>query len=404
MTSWLDALAADWWSWMAPLAWQLVWMTLVAIAADRFLLRRASPQLRCLVCALVLARLVLPATFATRWSLASLLAPSRIADAPAISTGGAVAPSASFLASHAQSWFVAWIAGALLIACAAIFRHRALLRGLERVAAPPPQDLACRAAAIAGQLDLPRVPRIVVLRRDATTTSGSTFSHLGTPAVVGFLRPLVALPEDLLAPSRARELDHVLMHELAHVRRRDPWWAAATFVVALLWWFHPAVWVLAKRMSVLRELGCDDAVARVLRGATVGYRDTLLRHARALVQVGRPQLALLPFFHSSSLLLVRLEALERRLGSSGDSAQRQSSWGRRAAALCAAAIMGIVVLPSASADRAARTGVGETFMANSTDAALATLRAKADGRPVGCLAYRYSVLHLAARAAPRSDS
>lgn len=79
------------------------------------------------------------------------------------------------------------------------------------------------------------------------------------PQTFGWWRPTILLPAEARRWTRARRRT-VLLHELAHVRRRD----SATFVVSsiacALYWFHPAVWYAARRFRDASERACDDRV------------------------------------------------------------------------------------------------------------------------------------------------
>jgi bla regulator protein BlaR1 len=83
------------------------------------------------------------------------------------------------------------------------------------------------------------------------------------PGVVGFLRPVLVLPAQLLEHLNPRQLDAVLAHELCHVRRRDNLFAAVHMVVEAIFWFHPMVWWIGSRMMEERELACDEEVLRM---------------------------------------------------------------------------------------------------------------------------------------------
>ncbi len=80
------------------------------------------------------------------------------------------------------------------------------------------------------------------------------------PGALGWWRSVVLLPEGLSEELSAAELDAVLAHELAHVRRRDNLWAAVARVVAGVFWFHPLVWWMERRMLAERETACDEMV------------------------------------------------------------------------------------------------------------------------------------------------
>jgi bla regulator protein BlaR1 len=83
------------------------------------------------------------------------------------------------------------------------------------------------------------------------------------PGVVGFLRPVLVLPTQLLEHLNLRQLDAVLTHELCHVRRRDNLFAAIHMIVEAIFWFHPLVWWIGSRLVEERELACDEEVLRV---------------------------------------------------------------------------------------------------------------------------------------------
>jgi beta-lactamase regulating signal transducer with metallopeptidase domain/lipopolysaccharide biosynthesis regulator YciM len=80
------------------------------------------------------------------------------------------------------------------------------------------------------------------------------------PGALGILHPRVILPEGLSAELSAAELTAVLAHELAHLRRRDNLWAALAHLVASVFWFHPLVWFLERRLLAERETACDELV------------------------------------------------------------------------------------------------------------------------------------------------
>jgi beta-lactamase regulating signal transducer with metallopeptidase domain len=77
-----------------------------------------------------------------------------------------------------------------------------------------------------------------------------------SPVVLGFLKPVILLPAD--AGLDASE--HVLRHELAHVRRRDDWANLVQHCIKAIFFFHPAIWWVSKRISLEREIACDDQV------------------------------------------------------------------------------------------------------------------------------------------------
>lgn len=81
-----------------------------------------------------------------------------------------------------------------------------------------------------------------------------------TPGVRGVWRSRLILPEELADKLEPSELEAVLAHELAHLRRRDNFWAAVVRVIASLFWFHPFLWWLEQRLLIERERACDELV------------------------------------------------------------------------------------------------------------------------------------------------
>jgi beta-lactamase regulating signal transducer with metallopeptidase domain len=80
------------------------------------------------------------------------------------------------------------------------------------------------------------------------------------PTAIGFARPLVILPGWALAELSAPELRSVLLHEFAHLRRWDDWTNLVQKLVQSVLFFHPAVWWIENRLSLEREMACDDMV------------------------------------------------------------------------------------------------------------------------------------------------
>jgi beta-lactamase regulating signal transducer with metallopeptidase domain len=91
---------------------------------------------------------------------------------------------------------------------------------------------------------------------------------VATPTVVGWLRPIVLLPVAAMAGLSPRQVEAILAHELAHIRRHD--FAInllQTFAETVLF-YHPAVWWMSSRIRTEREHCCDDVAVSVCGDAT----------------------------------------------------------------------------------------------------------------------------------------
>jgi beta-lactamase regulating signal transducer with metallopeptidase domain len=112
--------------------------------------------------------------------------------------------------------------------------------------------------------------------------------QLSAPVVVGWIRPVVLLPVSALTGLDETQLQAVIAHELAHIRRLDAFVNLFQIAVESLLFYHPAVWWLGKRMREERENCCDDAAVAVC-GSAVTYAHALARMAESHVA---PQLAM----------------------------------------------------------------------------------------------------------------
>jgi beta-lactamase regulating signal transducer with metallopeptidase domain len=113
-------------------------------------------------------------------------------------------------------------------------------------------------------------------------------SLVDVPTVIGFLKPVILLPTSTLMGLTTEQLESILAHELAHIRRHDYLANLLQSLIETLLFYHPAVWWVSHRIRVEREHCCDD-VAVAASSNPVTYAKALerlesLRH--------EPQLAL----------------------------------------------------------------------------------------------------------------
>ena len=84
--------------------------------------------------------------------------------------------------------------------------------------------------------------------------------RLQVPTAIGFFRPAVVLPQWALQELSTSELNAVLLHELAHLRRWDDWTNLAQKLFRAILFFHPAVWWIESKLNFEREMACDEIV------------------------------------------------------------------------------------------------------------------------------------------------
>jgi beta-lactamase regulating signal transducer with metallopeptidase domain len=248
-------------SWLVAASWQGAIVAAVALFAE---ILRLRPGIRHALWLAFAARLVLP---------------------PALESPVGVVPSAA--APEGLPLLPLWLAGVAIgagLAGLQLWRARAaLLRGAVRFEG----DVARRAAA---RLGMRRPPRVLL------GESG--------PAVFGILRPTVVVPRELACALDEGALEHVLLHEFAHVKRKDLLAQLLFGALNVVYWFHPLVWIARKRAYAAREFACDATVARAL-GSASAYRRTLLRAALLAAPAGAGAAGV------GGAFLARVRALDR---------------------------------------------------------------------------------------------
>lgn len=99
-----------------------------------------------------------------------------------------------------------------------------------------------------------------LLRRPGRKVSLAISDRVRVPIALGLSQPTIVLPRWALEELSASELHQVVLHEMTHLRRLDDWTNFAQQIVKALFFFHPAVWWIEKKLALEREMACDDAV------------------------------------------------------------------------------------------------------------------------------------------------
>lgn len=237
------------------------WLIL-AVLILRLVLKKAPKWVNVLLWSMVGLRLVLPISIESVLSLvpSAETVPMDIGMAvePAIDSGieainhavnpvlsGSLAPQPAASANPLQVWIfvlsVLWVAGmAGMLAYTAVSCGR--LRRKIRTATP---------------------------YRDNIFQS----EYAATPFVLGILRPRIYLPFRI----RQEDLEHVIAHEQAHIRRKDHWWKPLGFLLLTIHWFNPLVWLAYALLCRDIELACDEKVVETLgREQRADYTQALL--------------------------------------------------------------------------------------------------------------------------------
>jgi beta-lactamase regulating signal transducer with metallopeptidase domain len=158
---------------------------------------------------------------------------------------------------------LAWLAGSLGWFVLAGHRLRRFSRAIGQ-ARPAPADLATRVDKLARAVGLRRAPE--------TRLVPGRLSLM----VWGLARPVLLVPESLLERLHDAALDTLLVHELAHLARRDHWVRVLEFFALGLCWWNPLAWFARRELHEAEEQCCDAWVPRVLPGAARTYAAALV--------------------------------------------------------------------------------------------------------------------------------
>jgi bla regulator protein BlaR1 len=156
-----------------------------------------------------------------------------------------------------------WLGGVVGLAVYLVRAHLRLTARLRREGGDAGPEWQHILQDLSGRLGVRRRPQLIV----AANPIG--------PAVIGCWRPVLVVPEALLAQERAA-VEPILAHELAHLRRGDPWGAVLQTIAQVVWWFHPLVWWANREAAHERERACDEEALARLGCSPTRYAHTLV--------------------------------------------------------------------------------------------------------------------------------
>ena len=144
-----------------------------------------------------------------------------------------------------------------------------LVQRMRRAAHTPVASfVADRVAAVAARLRVSRAVRVLQSRA------------VQVPAVIGWLRPVILLPASALTGLSLPQLDAILAHELAHVRRRDALARVVQVVAGAVFFFWPVVRLVSRRLDLAREAACDAWALEASEVPRPAYARLLVRMAQ----------------------------------------------------------------------------------------------------------------------------
>jgi beta-lactamase regulating signal transducer with metallopeptidase domain len=253
-----------------------VWQGLAVaslLAGALWLMRKRSANARYVVsCAALAMQAALPV-----WTTVFLYS-SPVANfhAPSLPLRmGLIQPNTS---SDWQGWALPlWLAGVLIFSIRLGWGYLQVA-ALRKRGTDAESALRAMVSALAERMGLSRAVRVL------------TASLPGGPSVIGWIKPVILIPAATIAGLTPEQLEMILAHELAHIRRFDYLVNLGQMLIETLLFYHPAVWWVSARIRQERELCCDDVAVGVC-GNPISYVRALtalekLRSAEPLVAMG----------------------------------------------------------------------------------------------------------------------
>ncbi|UCE47462.1 MAG: M56 family metallopeptidase, partial [Phycisphaerales bacterium] len=143
---------------------------------------------------------------------------------------------------------LAWLMGALGLAGYISVRNFGLWRAIRHERPVTDQEIQDLLEDCKMQMRVRTIVGVIVTDR------------VRSPALFGFIRPRLLLPQGLIEALNAEELQHVFLHELAHLKRRDIYLGWLASLLQIIHWFNPLIWLGLRRMRTDQELSCDALV------------------------------------------------------------------------------------------------------------------------------------------------
>lgn len=165
--------------------------------------------------------------------------------------------SPTIIATCEKTLFPVWLIGLFLMCVflmARSLRQSRMLRHLDEADAETVELLG----QCAVQIGVRRLPQVKVC------------AEVPAPMLVGILHPVVLLPYGISQTCAKTDLSAMLLHELAHLKRKDMIWVWLYQIAHMVFFFHPAIWLAGRELERERELACDELV---LSSSTVSRKE-----------------------------------------------------------------------------------------------------------------------------------
>ncbi len=232
-------------------------------------------------------------------------------------------PLASIVMRYTNEIALVWMIGVLLLTVRLTLSWRRANLLVTSTASNATDDLQIIVARIGSSLGLRRAVRVLAS------------AAVEVPSVIGWLRPAILVPVSSIGGLSPAQLEMILAHELAHIRRHDFLVNVLQSIAETLLFYHPAAWWISRQVRIERENCCDDLAVSVCGDA--------LQYARALARLEQLRGVPLPAVAANGgSLFQRI----RRLVRPSEKDRIINGWTAAAAAVLLVAVAGMSSIPA----------------------------------------------------------
>jgi len=175
----------------------------------------------------------------------------------------AIAETKSFIEMHAPTIFIAWLIGVLLFLLK-FFGGMFFLKTIVKKATPLHTDISKSIKKLNKTFDISRT----ILFKESQL--------IYAPMVMGFFKPVILFPIGLVNNLSVKEVEAIIAHEMAHIKRHDYFFNIIQSFVEVAFYYHPAIWYISNTIRNERENCCDD-LAIEATGNSMMYAKTLVK-------------------------------------------------------------------------------------------------------------------------------
>ena len=295
MISFINRISEQWFSFIADSSIQLIFFFLI-IFALAFLFRNRSAKFLFGLWTLVLLKAMIPPSVPLPFEKQLDLMPHFALPVYAVTAPGPAVMLPPPLLEPVGYLFLLWLGTMIFLAGFVVFKNIVFRKKLQH----------------ALLFDTSRLPRSIKERlQNCYPVKIVRLKNSCAPFSIGLFHPKIYLPPEALQWDE-KKLEAILMHEIAHIQRKDLWFNFIQNFLQIFYFFHPVIWLTNFQLKNHCERACDDYAILHLNGYSLEYSKFLLSHLDQSLRIRECPALVHYFFTNKNNLMKRFEYLMKR--------------------------------------------------------------------------------------------